>query len=480
MSEKKLKDNHEPSCPITGKKTSIGGQALMEGIMMRGPEKTAMAIRNAKGEILLETFDTPVTTSRFKKLPFIRGIFGMISSLTLGYKCLMRSADVALADAEESDRKAKEKKEASAAPEDSVSTEKEAIEAEEKKEAAGSAPAGSAAENQTETEPASDAFHPEQEKDESTLTDAVYASAGNSGENGIPKGEDSPIQSFETTPSADAGTSAESARTQHGTQRADAAEAEIFDSVADIADTSSSAETETGAPTIRRTQGETKAEKSGGAATTIVMILGVALGLLLAVGLFIAAPAYLFKLFANLTNINLTTNSYGISLLRSVFEGVLKILILILYMFLVSRMKEIRRVFMYHGAEHKTIFCYEHGLPLTVENIRMQRRFHPRCGTSFLILVLLVSMVLGFFIPAFLDTWLRVLIKLLLLPLTVGIGYELIKLAGRKDNLFTRITSAPGLWLQRITTVEPDDGMIECAIAAMNEVIPEDKTKDNW
>jgi uncharacterized protein YqhQ len=141
----------------------------------------------------------------------------------------------------------------------------------------------------------------------------------------------------------------------------------------------------------------------------------------------------------------------------------------------VAMMKDIKRTFMYHGAEHKTIFCYEQGLPLTVENVKKQRRFHPRCGTSFLILMLIVSIVISMFIRID-NAFLRTGIKLLLIPVIVGIGYEMIKLAGRKDNLFTRVMSAPGLWLQRISTVEPtEDEMIECAILAFMEVLPEEE-----
>ena len=137
-------------------------------------------------------------------------------------------------------------------------------------------------------------------------------------------------------------------------------------------------------------------------------------------------------------------------------------------------MKDIKRTFMYHGAEHKTIFCFEQGLPLTIENVKAQRRFHPRCGTSFLILMLLVSIIVSMFIRID-NAFLRTAIKLLLIPLIVGIGYELIKLAGRKDNLFTRIISAPGMWLQRISTKEPEeDEMIQCAILAFMEVLPEE------
>ena len=172
---------------------------------------------------------------------------------------------------------------------------------------------------------------------------------------------------------------------------------------------------------------------------------------------------------------------------RNVMEGLLKILIFLLYLFLCSRLKDIHRVFQYHGAEHKTIFCYEAGLPLTVENVRKQRRFHPRCGTSFLILMLIVSIFTSFFIDpisiaiggSVLPTALRVVVKLALVPLIVGLGYELIKLAGRHDNLFTKIISAPGMWLQHVTVFEPTDDMIECAIAAVKRVIPDDGS-DNW
>ncbi|MBQ8005997.1 MAG: DUF1385 domain-containing protein, partial [Clostridia bacterium] len=126
------------------------------------------------------------------------------------------------------------------------------------------------------------------------------------------------------------------------------------------------------------------------------------------------------------------------------------------------------------------IFCYEHGKDLTVENVKKEKRFHPRCGTSFMILMLLVGIIIGMLIPANIPAIYRTGIKLLLLPLTVGIGYELIKLAGRKDNIVTRIISAPGVWLQHLTTVEPDDDMIECAIKAFVEVIPENEKEANW
>jgi uncharacterized protein YqhQ len=157
----------------------------------------------------------------------------------------------------------------------------------------------------------------------------------------------------------------------------------------------------------------------------------------------------------------------------------LRIVIFVVYLALVTQMKDIRRTFQYHGAEHKSIFCYEKGLPLTVENVREQSRFHPRCGTSFMILMLLVGVVISILIPIRIP-WLRTVVKLALLPVSVGVGYELIKLAGRHDNVLTRVISAPGVWLQHLTTKEPEDGMIECAITALEAVIPADREADNW
>ena len=199
---------------------------------------------------------------------------------------------------------------------------------------------------------------------------------------------------------------------------------------------------------------------------TVAVVLGVGL----AAVLFVLIPTGLSSLFKPVIGTGI-----GLSLI----EGLIKVIILVGYMWLCSRMAEIHRVFEYHGAEHKSIACYEAGLPLTVENVRPQRRFHPRCGTSFLFLVVFISIIVGSFI-SWENALLRMLIKLLLIPVVVGISYELIKLAGRSDGLFTRIISAPGLWLQHITTCEPDDGQIECAIAALTAVIPEDKNADRW
>ncbi len=205
-------------------------------------------------------------------------------------------------------------------------------------------------------------------------------------------------------------------------------------------------------------------EKLFGVLMTCAMLLGMALAVLL----FFVVPTACY------TGLSMLLPALkGNILYRSIFEGIFKIIIFVLYIFLCTRMKDMHRVFEYHGAEHKTIFCYEAKQELTVENVRKFRRFHPRCGTSFLIVMLIIGIVVGFCIQT--DViWLRTLIRLACLPLVMGFGYEIIRFCGKHDNFLTKILSAPGLWMQRITTFEPDDSQIECAIAAMKAVIPED------
>lgn len=201
----------------------------------------------------------------------------------------------------------------------------------------------------------------------------------------------------------------------------------------------------------------------------VILSISTVIGIALPIGLFILLPSFLG---------GFVPKTWGV-LARNVLEGCVRVVLFLLFMWSVSHMKDIRRTFEYHGAEHKTIFCYEQGKPLTVENIRPECRFHPRCGTSFMILMLLVGMIVSMLIPD-MNSVLRTVVKILTIPVVVGVGYELIKLAGRRDNLFTRIISAPGLWMQRLTTKEPDDSMIECAIAAMERVIPADPEADKW
>ena len=170
---------------------------------------------------------------------------------------------------------------------------------------------------------------------------------------------------------------------------------------------------------------------------------------------------------------------------RNLVEGLLKVVIFMVYLIACSRQKDIYRVFQYHGAEHKTIFCYEAGLPLTVENVRIQPRHHPRCGTSFLFVVICVSILFSsvvFGIWPITNVWLRTAVHLLLLPLVVGVTYEFNRWVGRhvQENRLAKILTAPGLWMQNFTTNEPDGGMIECAIRSLELVLPSEKGKDEW
>ena len=350
------------------KKTSIGGQALIEGIMMRGPQKTAMAVRNPQGEIVLEKWDTNTKTIgkyNVRRIPFIRGVFNFIDSMRLGYKCLMRSAEIA-------------------------------------------------------------GIEEETPKKENTVQENTE--------------EVKPLEE-----NAEASNDAEA-------------------------------------------KSKEKDQKNGDRAfLSVVMTISSLLGVALAIFLFVFLPTWVSTTILGKD----ATTEHPIWI--TVLSGVMKVVILIIYMLLVSLMKDIRRTFMYHGAEHKTIFCYEHGNELTVENVRKERRFHPRCGTSFLILMVLVSILVMIPISLLLRSVLpdaiiqkkplysliRSGIAILLLPIMMGIGYELIKFSGRHDNFLTKIISAPGLLLQRMTVFEPEDAMIECAIKAFTEVLPSDDS-DRW
>ena len=336
------------------KKTSIGGQALIEGIMMKGPYKTSMAVRKKDGDIDIVEVKEKHLKDKYKIFgwPLIRGMVNLVESMVIGYKTMMQSAEISgFADLEEETEVTTETAEGVENTEVSEISAEELVE--EPKEGA-----------------------KEEPKKESVLVGAV-------------------------------------------------------------------------------------------------MVVGSVLGVLLAVALFMWLPSLAFKGIQYLSPVDL-------KMFKGLIEGVLKMAIFIGYIAVVSLEKDIKRVFRYHGAEHKTIFCYESGEELTVENVRKHTRFHPRCGTSFMFLMLavgiLISSVLVVILPDFIITrnYIWVPIKILLLPITCGIGYELIKFCGKHDNVLTRIIAAPGLWIQRLTTKEPEDGMIEIAIAAIQEVIPED------
>lgn len=370
------------------KKTSIGGQALIEGIMMKGPYKTAMAVRKTDGSIDLSEVKESRLRDRCKffGLPLIRGMVNLVEAMVTGYKAMMRSADI------------------------SGFTELEEQEAQKKQSH-------------------KDAGQ-ETEQDEKAVMSEQSCAA----------------DTGDIVPS-DTETAGQTDAAQPGTETADKTEAK---------------------------DPAKKDEKKGSSvAAGAAMAAGSVLGIVLAVVLFMYLPALAFKGIDAITPGDL-------KFYKGLIEGVIKMAIFIGYIALVSLEKDIKRVFMYHGSEHKTIFCYEHGLPLTVENVRIQKRFHPRCGTSFMFLMLavgiLISSLLVIILPDFIISrnYLWVPIKILLIPVICGLGYELIRLCGRHDNVLTRIIAAPGLWIQRLTTKEPDDSMIEVAIAAMKDVIPDD------
>ncbi|MBR4692096.1 MAG: DUF1385 domain-containing protein [Oscillospiraceae bacterium] len=208
----------------------------------------------------------------------------------------------------------------------------------------------------------------------------------------------------------------------------------------------------------------------GERAKKLIIGVSVVLGILLAVAIFMVLPYLITGLF---------TNSIGSSFVKNVIDGVLRIIIFLVYIRLVTLSKDIHRVFEYHGAEHKSIHCYEKGLPLTVENIRPQPREHPRCGTSFLFVVMIVSFLV-FSVVSWKNRLVAFFLRLLLLPVVVAFSYEINRWAGRHDNLLSRILSAPGRALQKLTVFEPDESMMEVAARALTLVIPEEKGADRW
>lgn len=218
----------------------------------------------------------------------------------------------------------------------------------------------------------------------------------------------------------------------------------------------------------------------------LVIGFAVFLGLAMSIGLFFLLPMVIVGFFDKLITNNLVLN---------LLEGIVRMALFLGYMILISQMKDMKRVFSYHGAEHKTIRCYEAGLPLSVENVRRQTRLHPRCGTSFLLVVMVISILvfsiasslllaaapsLALMRGSFLYRLIMILFKLLLLPLVVSVTYEINRWAGRTDNAFTRVLTAPGMWLQNFTTNEPDDSMIEVGIAALQAVLPKEEGADRW
>ncbi len=306
--------------------TSIGGQAVLEGVMMRGPKQIATAVRKSDGEIVIDKKPVTSITQRFKflKFPVIRGVVNFIESMVVGVKCLMFSADLYDVEGEE-------------------------------------------------------AYEPS--KFEKWLDD------------------------------------------------------KFGDKIKDIA-----------------------------------IYAAVAIALVMGIGLFMLLPTVIVGFLKPLIP--------G-TVLLNLAEGVVRMSIFLIYLALVSRMSDIQRVFEYHGAEHKTIAAYEHGEELTAENARKYTRLHPRCGTSFLLIVMVISIIFFSFLR-WDNVFERIIFRLLLLPVVAGVSYEIIKFAGRSKNKCVALLTKPGLWLQKLTTREPDDLQLEVAIAALKAVMPENKEEDKW
>ncbi|MCR4730408.1 MAG: DUF1385 domain-containing protein [Saccharofermentans sp.] len=334
--KKSKKSKKSKKCPVATKKTTIGGQALIEGVMMVGPSRTAMAVRKGDGTIYVEEIKQSEKTSYFEKVPFIRGCIRFYKMLVTGTGALMKAADI------------------------------------------------------------SEEGKPE-EKNEG--------------------GKKSRLDEF--------------------------------------------------------------AERHFNAMMTLSAIVGI----LLSVGLFILAPRLIVEVAIKFMPESLMELTW-VNAVTSVAEGLLRLIIFLLYLIFASKLKDIKRVWRYHGAEHKTIACYEAGLPLTVENVLKQTRFHPRCGTSFMFNVLAISIIIYTVIGIFTGAqpaWVNIAIRIVAIPIICSISYEILRFVGRHDrNWFCRLLSKPGLWLQKFTTDEPDAAIAEVAIASMQAVIPENKEDDNW
>lgn len=360
---------------VEKKKTTIGGQALIEGLMMYGPQRIAMAVRKADGSIYLEEIVQGKKKMALDKVPFIRGLIRFYRQIVTGTGAMMKSAEISdfvedKPDADKEDTKTKDTNTEEANTEDTVA--------------------------------------------EATVTETI--------------GTDIP---------------------------------------------------ETDKPKEKKSRLDTYLESH----MNVMIMLSAILGIAFFVVLFILLPRLIVDGVLGLVASG-RSESIGMNVLFNLIEGVLRITFFFVYLALTSRIKEIARVWMYHGAEHKTIYCYEAGEPLTVENIRKYSTHHARCGTAFLFIVVVISILVFSIAGAIIGVniwWVNILLRLALIPLVAGISYEILRLSGKYEKtLVGRIISKPGLWLQRFTTKEPDDSMMEVAIVAMQAVIPENEGEDVW
>ena len=350
---------------LSCRKNKVGGQAVIEGVMMKNGQEVALAVRKEDGTIEIEKsqFVALKTKHKWINIPILRGIVGFFESMVLSFKTLGKATD--MLGLEEEDERLKAEKQA-------------------KKEA---------------------------KKKEKLAKKGIVA-------------EEKPLDAIE--------------KEENAKEKKDKEE-----------------------------------KKNGSGATTVfIMVISLLLGLALALFLFSVLPTVVANFIGDL--LDLDTKGAGRYILAGV-EGVVKVIIFIAYLGLVSLMKDIRRTFQYHGAEHKSIACFESGMELTPENAKKCARYHPRCGTSFMFVMILLGIIVGMFIPQWGDmAWLRIIIKIALLPVIMGVGYEFIMLAGKHENWLTKALSAPGLWMQRITTKEPDEYQLAIAICAIKASMPEE------
>ena len=355
-------DNKQDLCC---RKNRVGGQAVIEGVMMKKGEEVALAVRKDDGTIEIDKskFVALKTKHKWINIPILRGIVGFVESMILSFRTLGKSTDMLGLEEEDARIKAEKKAKKEAKKNAKCKMQNAELEAEVKAE-------------EVEEKAEEKAEEKEEEK------------------------------------------------------------------------------------------------KSSGATTVFIMAISLILGLGLALFLFSYLPSVVTNLLVDWFELDPTGGwQYGLAAI----EGAIKVLIFIGYLVLVSLMKDIRRTFQYHGAEHKSIACFEQGMDLTPENAKKCTRYHPRCGTSFMFVMILLGIVAGMFIPQWGDmVWLRIVIKIAILPLIMGIGYEFIMLAGKHENWLTRALSAPGLWMQRITTREPDDYQLAIAICAIKASMPEE------
>ncbi len=379
------------------KKTTIGGQALIEGVMMCGPRRTAIAVRKLDGSIYVEEIAKSASETFFEKVPFVRGCIRFFRQLVTGTAALMKSAEIS----------------EQGAPSDEDSDEKKSVIA-------------------TKADEAKLVGDETVDAAEAVVSEAVDGTDA-------AKVVNESVEKVEKIASSDAGKSGK--------------------------------------------KSDSKLDSWANKHSDGVMIFAAVLGLAFSIVLFILLPRLVVDGVLSLFAAE-RSDSVGLNVALNFVEGFLRIVIFLTYLAITSRMKDIARVWMYHGSEHKTIACYEAGEPLTVENVRKFSRFHPRCGTAFLFIVVLISILVFCVASVFIGVniwWVNLLIRLALVPLIGGISYEILRFTGRHDkNAVCKVFIAPGLWLQRFTTKEPTDSMIEVAIASMQAVIPENSNEDIW